>query len=61
MKRSVECVDFFSIEDIDSLKSLMAQGWMIFKAKIVQDCKKSKVEMYKSIWGLVFKCNDNGR
>jgi hypothetical protein len=25
----------------------MAIGWMIFKVKITQDCKKSKVEMYK--------------
>jgi hypothetical protein len=27
----------------------------------VQDCKEPKVEIYKLIWGLVFKCNDNGR
>jgi hypothetical protein len=27
----------------------------------VQDCKESKVEMYKPICGLVFKCNSNGR
>jgi hypothetical protein len=26
----------------------------------VQDCKETKVEMYKPIWGLVFKCNDSG-
>jgi hypothetical protein len=26
----------------------------------VQECKEPKVEMYKSIWGLVFKCNDSG-
>jgi hypothetical protein len=23
----------------------------------VQKCKEPKVEMYKSIWGLMFKCN----
>jgi hypothetical protein len=34
----------------------------ILKHKIiVHDCKESKVEIYKSIWGLVFKCNDSGR
>jgi hypothetical protein len=26
----------------------------------VQECKESKVEIYKSIWGLMFKCNDSG-
>jgi hypothetical protein len=26
----------------------------------VQECKEPKVEMYKPIWGLVFKCNDSG-
>jgi hypothetical protein len=26
----------------------------------VQECKKSKVEMYKPIWGLMFKCNSSG-
>jgi hypothetical protein len=25
----------------------------------MQECKEPKVEMYKPIWGLVFKCNDN--
>jgi hypothetical protein len=30
---------------------------MVFKARIVQDCNESNVEMYKPIWGLVFKCN----
>jgi hypothetical protein len=33
---------------------------MVFKARIVQDCKETKVEMYKPIWGLVFRCNGNG-
>jgi hypothetical protein len=27
----------------------------------VQECKKSKVEMYKLIYGLVFKCNGSRR
>jgi hypothetical protein len=27
----------------------------------VQECKESKVEIYKSIWGLVFMCNDSER
>jgi hypothetical protein len=26
----------------------------------VQDCKEPKVEMYKPIWDLVFKCNGSG-
>jgi hypothetical protein len=26
----------------------------------VQECKEPKVEMYKSIWDLMFKCNDSG-
>jgi hypothetical protein len=26
----------------------------------MQECKKSKVEMYIPIWGLVFKCNGSG-
>jgi hypothetical protein len=26
----------------------------------VQECKEPKVEMYKPIWGLVFKCNGSG-
>jgi hypothetical protein len=25
----------------------------------VQECKELKVEMYKPIWGLMFKCNDS--
>jgi uncharacterized protein YajQ (UPF0234 family) len=25
----------------------------------VQECKEPKVEMYKSIWDLMFKCNDS--
>jgi hypothetical protein len=29
-------------------------------SKIVQECKEPKVEMYKPIWGLVFKCNGSG-
>jgi hypothetical protein len=33
---------------------------VILKVKIVQECKESKVEMYKPIWGLVFKCNGSG-
>jgi hypothetical protein len=32
---------------------------VVLKVKIVQECKESKVEIYKSIWDLVFKCNDN--
>jgi hypothetical protein len=39
---------------------MIALGWWYLKAKRVQDCQESKVEMYKSIWGLVFKCNDSG-
>ena len=26
----------------------------------MQECKEPKVEMYKPIWGLVFKCNGSG-
>jgi hypothetical protein len=26
----------------------------------VQECKEPKEEMYKSIWGLMFKCNGSG-
>jgi hypothetical protein len=26
----------------------------------VQQCKEPKVEMYKPIWGLMFKCNGSG-
>jgi hypothetical protein len=26
----------------------------------VQECKEPKVEMYKPIWNLVFKCNGSG-
>jgi hypothetical protein len=32
---------------------------VVLKVKIVQKYKEPKVEMYKSIWGLVFKCNDS--
>jgi hypothetical protein len=32
---------------------------MVLKVKSVQDCKETKVKMYKRIWGLVFKCNDS--
>jgi hypothetical protein len=39
----------------------MALRMMIFKVKIIQDLKEPKVEMYKPIWGLVFKCNGSGR
>jgi hypothetical protein len=28
--------------------------------KIVQECKKPKVEMYKLIWNLMFKSNGSG-
>jgi hypothetical protein len=28
--------------------------------KIVQEYKELKVEMYKPIWGLMFKCNGSG-
>jgi hypothetical protein len=30
---------------------------VVLKVKIVQECKEPKVEMYKLIWDLVFKCN----
>jgi hypothetical protein len=30
---------------------------MVLKVKIMQECKEPKVEMYKPIWGLMFKCN----
>jgi hypothetical protein len=26
----------------------------------VQECKEPKVEIYKPVWGLMFKCNDSG-
>jgi hypothetical protein len=29
---------------------------VVLKVKIVQEYKEPKVEMYKPIWGLVFKC-----
>jgi hypothetical protein len=32
---------------------------VVLKVKIVQECKEPKVEMYKPIWGLEFKCNDS--
>jgi hypothetical protein len=31
---------------------MMAVGWRYLKAKIVQDCKESKVEIYKIDLGL---------
>jgi hypothetical protein len=34
---------------------------MIFKVKKCKNYKEPKIEMYKPIWGLVFKCNGNGR
>jgi hypothetical protein len=34
---------------------------VVLNVKIVQECKEPKVEMYKPIWGLVFKCNGGGR
>jgi hypothetical protein len=44
--------------DIDRpLKSL---GWWYWKVKKVQECKESKVEIYKPVWGLMFKCNGSG-
>jgi hypothetical protein len=33
---------------------------VVLKVKIVQECKESNVEIYKLIWGLVFKCNGSG-
>jgi hypothetical protein len=33
---------------------------VVLKVKIVQEYKEHKVEMYKPIWGLVFKCNGSG-
>jgi hypothetical protein len=39
----------------------MVLGMVVFKARIMQDYKEFKVEMYKPIGGLVFKCNDRGR
>jgi hypothetical protein len=33
---------------------------VILKVKKIQKNKESKVEMYKPICGLVFKCNDSG-
>jgi hypothetical protein len=33
---------------------------VVLKVKSNVKCKKLKVEMYILIWGLVFKCNDNG-
>jgi hypothetical protein len=56
---------------ISKIKQLKLSSWsdttlihlvkMIFKAKKMQECKESKVEMYKPIWGLVFKYNGSGR
>jgi hypothetical protein len=40
--------------------AVIALGWWYLKAKRVQDCKEPKLEMYKPIWGLVFKCNGSG-
>jgi hypothetical protein len=40
---------------------LIALRMIELKVKRVQDYKESKVEMYKLIWGLVFKCNGSGR
>jgi hypothetical protein len=34
---------------------------MIFKVKRVQQFKELKIEMYKLIRGLMFKCNRSGR
>jgi hypothetical protein len=34
---------------------------VILNVKIVQECKEPKVEIYKPIWGLLFKCNSSGR
>jgi hypothetical protein len=33
---------------------------VVLNVKIVQEYKESKVEIYKPIWGLVFKCNNSG-
>jgi hypothetical protein len=33
---------------------------VILKVKIVQEYKEPKVEIYKQIWGLVFKYNGSG-
>jgi hypothetical protein len=33
---------------------------VILNVKIVQEYKEPKVEMYKPIWDLVFKCNGSG-
>jgi hypothetical protein len=41
--------------------SVMDLGWMVFKGRIVQDYKEPKIEIYKLIWDLVFKCNGSGR
>jgi hypothetical protein len=41
--------------------TLIALRWLYLKAKIMQDCKEPKVEMYKPIWDLMFKCNGSGR
>jgi hypothetical protein len=32
---------------------------VVLKDKIAHEYKEPKVEMYKSMWGLVFKCNDS--
>jgi hypothetical protein len=40
---------------------MIVLGKMIFEFKIVQDYKELKVQMYKPIWDLVFKCNGSGR
>jgi hypothetical protein len=33
---------------------------VVLKVKIVQEYKEPKVEIYKPIWDLVFKCNGSG-
>jgi hypothetical protein len=41
--------------------TLNVLGWWYLNAKRVQDYKVPSVEMYKPIWGLMFKCNGSGK
>jgi hypothetical protein len=47
-------VDFASRFIIDKPRMV------VLNVKIVQEYTEPKVEMYKPIWGLVFKCNGSG-
>jgi hypothetical protein len=52
---------YYLISFKNLIPNVIALRMMILKVKRVQDYKEPKVEMYKLIWGLVFKCNGSGR